>query len=124
MTLKLVKPATGSNDPPRKLGAHGTQLWNSVIAEYGIEDCAGVEMLLLACQALDRAERCCEQIDKHGEMIVLRNGSVRDNPLMKIELANRAFLVRTLSRLGLDAEPIKAIGRPASALGWRGPHAD
>jgi hypothetical protein len=44
-------------------------------------------------------------------------------PLLKLELATRAFIMRGLARLGLDAEPLKAIGRPASQFGWT-PDAD
>jgi hypothetical protein len=35
-------------------------------------------------------------------------------------LANRAFVVRTLSRLGLEFEPVKSVGRPSQGLGWKG----
>jgi hypothetical protein len=46
-----------------------------------------------------------------GEMITSR-GLVRSHPLLRDELANRAFAVRAIQRLGLDLEPVKAIGRP------------
>jgi hypothetical protein len=116
--LKLIKQGSPASNPPRKLGKHGGQLWRSVIAEYVIEDCSGIEMLAQACAALDRAENCREQIDADGELLRTKNG-VRENPLCKIELANRAFLVRTLGRLGLDSEPLKQIGRPP-ARGFTG----
>ena len=54
--LKLVKP-TGE-PPPRKLGAHGGALWRSVLAEYRLEDAAGVAML---AQAVRRARPCGAQ---------------------------------------------------------------
>ena len=39
-------------------------------------------------------------------------------PLLKHELAARAFVVRTLARLGLDLEPVRAgPGRPPGARG-------
>jgi len=45
----------------------------------------------------------CEQIDNDGEVIRAR-GQIKDHPALKHELAARAFVVRTLSRLGLNFE--------------------
>lgn len=109
--LKLVETAPTLSAPPRKLGKHGTALWRSILAEYGVEDAGGVEMLLQACTALDRAEFCREQIDRDGEVLRTKTG-MKDHPAMKHELANRSFVVRTLQRLGLDVEAIKPVGRP------------
>jgi hypothetical protein len=83
----------------------------AVTKEYGIEDCGGVEMLCQACQGLDNAESYAEQIKRDGPVIRSKVG-LRDHPLIKHELAARAFVVRTLQRLGLDVEAIKPIGRP------------
>ena len=66
-----------------------------------------------ACQALDRAEACREKIDREGETMRLKAGLVKDHPLLKHELANRAFVTRCIGRLGLDVEAIKPVGRPA-----------
>jgi hypothetical protein len=39
--------------------------------------------------------------------------------VMADELANRAFVVRTLARLGLNFEPVKpSVGRPGNSVGW------
>jgi hypothetical protein len=96
---------------PRKLGVDGARLWASIHEAYAIDDAGGLELLLSACQALDRAEACRAAVDKDGEMITGPNGA-RDHPLLKHELASRAFVVRTLQRLGLDVEPVRPIGRP------------
>ena len=109
--LSLVKPAPPST-PPRQLGKQGLALWRSVTAEYAIEDAGGVEMLCQACQALDRAEECAAAIARDGVSLRLKAGLSRDNPLLKSELACRAFVVRTLARLGLDVEPVRGVGRP------------
>jgi hypothetical protein len=37
---------------------------------------------------------------------------MKEHPLLKHELAARAFVCRTLQRLGLDVEAIKPPGRP------------
>jgi hypothetical protein len=110
--LKLVSssPPTGQQ-PPRALGKHGTDLWRNITDEYNISDAGGIEILALICQALDRAEEMAAAIDRDGPTITIR-GVLREHPLLKGELANRAFITRNLQRLGLNIETVKPIGRP------------
>ena len=89
------------------------------MAAYAIADVGGIELLCLACQAIDRAESCREAIDRDGEMICGSTGALRANPLLRNELANRAFAMRTIDRLGINSEAIKPVGRPPSSVGWR-----
>src|SRR5262245_34192461 len=96
--------------PPRPLGVHGRALWDRIQNEYDITDAGGVELLTLAAQSLDRAEGCRELIDRHGEAVISDVGIVKENPLMKTELACRAFAAKCIERLGLNAEPAKAVG--------------
>jgi hypothetical protein len=117
--LKLVTTDTKTPSPPRALGQHGLHLWQAVTSEFVIEDAGSVELLVSACQALDRAESCREQIDQVGEVIKTKTG-IREHPLLKSELACRAFIARSIARLGLDVEATKAIGRPPQPLGWKG----
>jgi hypothetical protein len=88
------------------------------MSEYEIADSGGLEMLLQACAALDRAEALRREIDHDGAVIRTR-GTVRDHPALKHELANRAFVVRTLARLGLNFETVKPVGRPTQPIGWQ-----
>jgi hypothetical protein len=97
--------------PPPELGDHGRALWHSVMGQYDIIDAGGWETLRQACCAVDRAENCRARIAEDGELLTSR-GLVRSHPLLRDELANRAFAVREIQRLGLDLEPVKAIGRP------------
>ena len=120
-TLSIVPdlPATGP-PPPRKLGLSGLSLWTKVQSEYRIEDCGGVEMLMQACLALDRADALAARIDADGETIVTKRG-LKAHPCLKDELAARAFVVRTLQRLGLNLEPVRpTVGRPGVGRGWQG----
>ena len=104
-------------NPPRPLGEAGLSLWNRIQTEYLIVDSGGVEMLTLAAEALDRAAELRAQIDADG----LMNQHGRENPLLKHELAARAFVSRTLQRLGLDIETVRAPGCPGGrASGWNG----
>ena len=113
--LSVVAVQTGAK-PSRTLGKHGGLLWRSVMSEYQIEDSGGTEMLLAACQQLDRAESLREQIDRDGD-IVRTKGNLRERPGLKHELAARSFVVRTLARLGLDVEAVKPVGRPPAKYG-------
>ena len=109
---KVEPPALTGTKPARTLGKHGTNLWRAIMSEYRIEDAGGLEMLAAACQILDRAESLREQIDADGDVIRTKTG-LRDHPGLKHELAARAFVVRTLARLGLDLEAVKPNGRRA-----------
>jgi phage terminase small subunit len=116
--LQLIRSAT-MPDPestPSDLEANGQALWRRVQAEYAVEDCGGVALLTQACRALDRAERCRARIDAEGEIIKTKHGP-REHPLLKHELSNRAFVARTISRLGLDVEPTQNVGRPPGTFG-------
>jgi hypothetical protein len=119
-TLKLVGETNAELviSPPRPLGKHGMQLWTAVHRQYDVGDAAGIEMLCQAAQSLDRAEACAALIAEQGELIHTRNGP-KENPLCKIELGCRSFVVRTLARLGLDCEPIGRVGRPTAPWGMR-----
>lgn len=122
-TLHLVPPAQTTEDaPPRTLGHHGANLWHRIMTEYDIADAGGRELLALACQQLDRAEALKAQIDAEGEVIQTRNGP-KDHPALRHELAARAFIAKTLHRLGLNFEPVRpSPGRPSGGnIGWQPP---
>jgi hypothetical protein len=120
--LSVVKSTEHTVKPPRKLGRHGGDLWQSITSEYDITDSASVEMLCLACQSLDRAESLRELIDRDGEIIKTKHGP-KEHPALRHEIAARSFVVRTLTKLGLSYEPVKAVGRPNEGFGWK-PDAD
>lgn len=110
--LKLVS-ASGvtTTQPPRKLSIQGMALWTTVMSEYDISDRGGIEILVQACLSLDRAEECAEQINQEGLTILTKSGA-KEHPLLKCELANRAFVCRSLQRLGLNLEVVRPVGRP------------
>jgi hypothetical protein len=92
-------------------------LWKRVSKEYEFNDAGGVELLTLACLSLDRAEALREQIDEDGEVVYIK-GVPRSHPAIRDEINCRAFIARSLSRLGLAVEvsPIRnvKVGRPLS----------
>ena len=104
-------PASGIC-PPRPLGEHGRALWNRIQAEFGIADSGGIELLAQACAALDRAEALAELIAREGEIVHGRAGP-RVHPAFRFELSARAFVCRSLERLGVTLEPVRpGVGRP------------
>jgi hypothetical protein len=112
--LKVVPvvPESGAVDPPGKLGDVGLSLWRDIVSSYEFGDRASYETLFQACAGADRAAKLRDLIDQDGEVIYSK-GVVRDHPALKHEIASRAFVVRTLARLGLDLEPLRpGPGRP------------
>jgi hypothetical protein len=98
--------------PPGDLGPDGAAFWRAVMEGYEFSDCGSVETLRQACMALDLASHCRAQIEQDGLMLRSRTG-LRDNPLIKHELAARSLAIRTLARLGLDLEAVRSgPGRP------------
>src|SRR6516165_8399616 len=120
--ITIVDPASGIS-PPRKLGQHGLSLWNAVQSAYRIDDVGGIELLAQVCAAQDRVEALAEAINRDGETLHTRNGP-KAHPALRDELACRAFIVRTLERLGLNVETIKPMGRLSYGFGWKGRDAD
>ena len=117
--LTIVTPDATTSEPPRPLGRHGTGLWCKVMSEYRIDDAGGIELLAQACGALDRVEALGERIAEDGEIIYGKAGP-KAHPALKEQLAARAFLVRTLQKLGLNVEVVKPPGRPGgTTAGWR-----
>jgi hypothetical protein len=113
--LTLVQPGATEVRPPRELGPSGQQLWSGILAEFTIEDRAGLELLCLAAEALDRALDLADRIRAEGATIRTKTG-VRVHPAVRDELSCRAFTSRTLERLGLTSEAIRpAPGRPPRA---------
>jgi hypothetical protein len=113
----VSSPLTGP-PPPATLGEAGQDLWRRVMFEYRIDDVGGRELLYQAAGACDRLSDLKRCIDEDGATIRGRGGVVRAHPALRDELATRAFICRTLARLGLDFETVKPVGRPGSAVGW------
>jgi hypothetical protein len=90
------------------------------MAEYQIGDRGGIELLAQACATVDRVETLRAAIDRDGEVVVVR-GVPKAHPALRDELAGRAFIVRTLERLGLNVEAVKTPGRPPRPFGWTPP---
>ena len=96
--------------PPRPLKGAGRDLWNNVQSEYSIADAAGVELLLQCCHTADRIQELSDFIAQDGA-VVRTKGGVKANPAIRDELHARAFVVRTLEKLGLTLEALKPVNQ-------------
>jgi hypothetical protein len=105
---------------PSSLGPAGSAFWRRVQAEYGIHDIGGLQLLDQICGAIDRIESLGAAIAADGPTLRSRGGVVRAHPALQSELQNRAFVARSLERLGISVEPVKPQGHPTRPLGWTG----
>ena len=105
-SLTLIPTETTLLRPPANLGPAGAKLWQSITREYRIDDAGGNEMLIQICATADRVEEYAATIARDGLTVRTKTG-VRDHPLLKHELAARAFITRALHRLNLDIEPTR-----------------
>src|SRR5262245_46284559 len=113
--FSIVAGETAIISSPRPLGSHGQRLWDRIQREYRIDDCGGTELLYQACAATDRVEALAEAIARDGEVVHSRSGVPRSHPSIRDELQLRAFIVKTIEKLGINFEAIKPLGRPS---GW------
>jgi len=81
---------------PADLGPAGKKLWQDITQEFTLETAAEVQQFYEACVMEDRAVQLRARIDAEG---VMPETLRRDHPLLKHELAARAFVVRTLANL-------------------------
>jgi hypothetical protein len=107
--LNLIHEHHGA--PPKPLGAAGMALWSRITASYAFDDTAGQEALWQVCAAEDRRAELAAAIATDGAVIRGRTGP-REHPALKLELATRAFIMKSIERLGLSFEPLRPAGRP------------
>jgi hypothetical protein len=114
-----TEPGATGMQPPRKLGKLGRDLWATVQREFNVTDSGGVELLMQACEAADRVGQLGDKISRDGLTVHTKQG-MRSHPLLREETSLRNFVCKTLRAIGIVDEPQKPMGRPGSAIGWRG----
>jgi Phage terminase, small subunit len=113
--LTVIETTPTASSPRRNSDSRGAKLRQSILSEFEIEDAAGTVILDQICAAVDRLDGISEQIRADGVMVKGRTGR-RPHPLLKSETTLRAFIVRSLAKLGL--EPLEpSVGRPARGFG-------
>lgn len=100
---------------PKHLSVDSKRIWREIVAEYQIEDCAGLRILRVALESYDRAQACRKQIDREGLTVRDKFNQVKSHPLLSAERDSRQGFLAGIKALSLDLEPIKNIGRPAGS---------
>jgi len=100
--------------PPAGLSPAAKSWWKKLIAEYEIEDQAGLLILETAMRAMDRMAMASALVDQHGAVTVDKFGQLKANPACAVERDSRAAMLTALKNLNLDLEPIGKPGRPAA----------
>jgi P27 family predicted phage terminase small subunit len=101
---------------PKHLSDASRALWRSVLAAFAFE-AHHIEILRLACEALDRTEDARETIERDGAYQATSRGGVTAHPAVAIERDSAIRAARLLRELGLDLEDGRPDGRPPSR--WR-----
>lgn len=93
--------------PPAGLSAEARAWWRRLVADYAIEDPAGLLLLQSALEARDRMAECQRAITRDGAAVRDRWGQIKPHPLLPAERDNRAAMLAALKALNLDLEPLK-----------------
>jgi P27 family predicted phage terminase small subunit len=91
--------------PPAHLSRLSKALWRRLVADYGLADEAhALEVLRLACEALDRADEARRILAVEGVTFLDRFGKPRPHPAAAIERDSAIRAARMFRELSLDAD--------------------
>jgi P27 family predicted phage terminase small subunit len=101
---------------PKNLSSEAKSLWRRLVAEYGIGDEGGFQILRAGLEAFDRMRGAQAQIAKDGITLTDRFGQAKAHPLLPVERDARAQYLAALKAMNLDLEPLHdRPGRPGGA---------
>jgi hypothetical protein len=80
--------------------------------EFAVSSCYDVELLTQACEAVDQISAIAVELEQSG----LTCSNSKLNPLARHQLNLRGFVVRTLTKIGIDEMPVRGPGRPPRGL--------
>ena len=79
--------------PPRHLSKEARQLWLELIAEYAIDDAAGLLLLQTGLEAFDRMREAQAQIKRDGATVKDRFDQIKAHPQITVERDARAAML-------------------------------
>ena len=85
--------------PPAHLTARSKTFWRAMIADYALDDVPARELLMRACDAMDRADNARTILAEEGLTVTDRYGQVKPHPAAAIEVQNRTSVARLLREL-------------------------
>lgn len=95
--------------PKKRLKTRGLAFWKIVTDEFTLTD-GDCELLLVACELLDRAQQCRELLEKDGLTIVDRFNQTKSHPALEGERQSLLAFIKVRRELGLDVAPEESRG--------------
>jgi len=92
---------------PKHLTSSRKTLWQKLVREYDL-DLPGLELLRLACEALDRGEEARRVLADEGSFVTDRYGGRRVHPGVGVERDSRLAAARLFRELDLEGDPLPA----------------
>lgn len=99
MSRRAPRAATKA---PAHLAEAGRELFDRIVDQYAIGDAAGLALLAIAAECLDRVREAQALIKLHGPVVETGAGGLKTNPACKIETDARNGLLAALRGLNLD----------------------
>lgn len=103
-----IDSTAGQTRPPRHLSAASKRFWRAILGDFILEP-HHIELLRLACEALDRAAEARIAL-ADGNVLVDGRYGPRLSPMVAVERDSALRAARLLNLLGLDLSD----GRPPS----------
>jgi P27 family predicted phage terminase small subunit len=110
----MKNPPVKTTPAPPHLTAEARGWWNRILAEWLLDD-PSLLLLQAALESFDRMNAARVIVEAEGIVTRDRWGQLRPNPAVLAERDSRTAMCRALKQLGLDLEPLGAIGRPAGS---------
>lgn len=108
------------NKAPEHLRDDGAAFWRAVLDDFDIGDAAGLRLLLVAAECVDRMAAARAEIAERGEVILDRYGCPKVHPACQLERDARNGFLAAMRSLQLEIAPPTPIGRPPRDFGWKG----
>ena len=92
-------------EAPTHLSGASAKLYRRLAEEYRLDyEPHALEVLRLACEALDRCTQARQAIERDGPFVTNRFGEKRPHPAIGVERDSRIAALRALRELSLDGE--------------------
>lgn len=111
--------AEKAKKPPAHLSSAAKKWFRSVVEDFDLED-HDLNLLVLACEALDRGEQARQRLAVEGVVFTDRFGCPRAHPCVSIERDSRLAYARLLRELCLNDDGDKETPRPPALADNRG----
>jgi phage terminase small subunit len=116
-TPKGTCVTTSKNQSPNgsaSLSPEAAKFHADVVREYRIDDPAGLTILGLACQALDRIREAQRAMATDGAIVKDKWGFPKAHPATQVEKDARSAFLRAIGSLNLAIAPAAELGAPAT----------